>query len=68
MTDYPIYPGIGAKECEKLLQNFAEKQRARKQEIEALEAKKKALDLRQKPKGFSLGRCLWLDSAIVRNA
>ena len=35
----------GAEECEKLLADFEEKKKARNQEIDALDTKKKALDL-----------------------
>jgi len=43
-TGPPGFPSI-AEECEKLLADFEEKKKARNQEIDALDAKKKALDL-----------------------
>ena len=38
------FPTCWAEECEKLLADFEEKKKARNQEIDALDAKKKALD------------------------
>jgi hypothetical protein len=41
----PVPTDSIAEECEKLLADFEEKKKARNQEIDALDAKKKALDL-----------------------